>query len=154
DIVLEDIRIDRADLHVQRLGVLAQLAEILDFVPGNVNRHRRTGSRELVNQRRVFELLEGIARDASFLEDFKARSGIAVTPRRRLSFQFFDRRFSCFQIDPGVFLRFLNWVINVVAIVFFWGQGPWANGDDPAMPTLVSFFSAPWGQGPMPRFTL
>jgi hypothetical protein len=83
-VVLEQVRVDRADLQPARLDVLAQRAVVVDLVPREVQRDRAGGAGQALDLGGVVDPLEDIARAAGLGERPEARAGIAVAPRRGL----------------------------------------------------------------------
>ncbi len=83
-LVLEDVRVDRADLQPELAGVGGQRSVVLDPVPGNVQRDLGGDTGGCVHLGRVGELLERVARDAGLGEDLEAGSRVPVAPRGRL----------------------------------------------------------------------
>ena len=56
-VVLERVRVDRAEPHAEVLGVARELVEVVDPVPRDVQRDRRRQARVRVHLRGVGELL-------------------------------------------------------------------------------------------------
>ncbi len=83
-VVLEGVGVDRAEPHPEVVGVAAQLVEVVDAVPRDVQRHRRRPPGERVDLGGVGDLLVGVARHARRGEDLEARPGVAERPRRQL----------------------------------------------------------------------
>lgn len=83
-VVLERVRVDRAQRDALRRGEVAQSGVVVDPVPRNVQRHRRRESGELVDGRRVRDLLLDGARDSRSGEDLEAGAGVAEGPRGQL----------------------------------------------------------------------
>ena len=61
-VVLERVRVDRAEADAEVLGVAAQLVEVVDAVPRDVQRDRRRQPGEQVHLGGVGDLLERVAR--------------------------------------------------------------------------------------------
>jgi hypothetical protein len=83
-VVLEQVRVDAADLHAEVGGVLGELAEVVDLVPRDVQGDPRGDAGVLVHLRRVFELLVGVAGDAGLAEHLEPGAGVAERPRGQL----------------------------------------------------------------------
>jgi hypothetical protein len=85
--VLEQVRVDGADPEPARLDVRAQLAGVVDRVPGEVQRHGRSGPGQAVDLGGVVDALVHVARPAGLREHAEARAGVAVPPRGGLDRQ-------------------------------------------------------------------
>jgi hypothetical protein len=85
-LVLEGVRVDRAQLHAEVFGMAAEGAEVVDEVPRDVERDGRGQSRQTVHLGGIRDLLERIARGSRGREDAEARAGVAECPGRQ-----FDR---------------------------------------------------------------
>ena len=83
-VVLEQVRVDRADLQPARLDVLAQRAVVVDLVPREVQRDRAGGAGQALDLGGVVDPLEDVARAAGLGEGPEARAGVAVAPGRGL----------------------------------------------------------------------
>ena len=83
-VVLERVRVDRAEPDPEVLGVAPELVEVVDAIPGDVQRDRRGEPGVQVDLRRIGELLERVAGDPGLGEDLEAGSGVAERPRREL----------------------------------------------------------------------
>ena len=79
--------------------MLAQRAEVLDAVPGDVERDRRRHAGMAVHLGCILELLVRVARHAGLGEDGEAGAGVAVRPRRRLDLLCAKSRFDLLDID-------------------------------------------------------
>ena len=84
-VVLEDVRVHRADAHTPFRGVNNQALPVVHPVPGNVDGDRWADAGQAVNQRRVIHLLPHRAGGARPREHRKARTGVSVSPRWRLN---------------------------------------------------------------------
>ena len=83
-VVLEEVRVDGADVQAVALGAGAQLGVVSDRVPGEVERDAGCGAGQTVDLGGVLELLKDVARPARLGKDAEARARVAVAPRRRL----------------------------------------------------------------------
>ncbi len=83
-VLLEHVRVDRPDLDPPLPGVRREVAVVGDRVPRDVQRHRRRHPGEAVHDRRVVDLLVGVARHALLREHLEPGARVAVRPRRRL----------------------------------------------------------------------
>ena len=83
-VVLEHVRVDRAqgDPKVVRRG--GQRGVVVDLVPRDVQRDRRRDARVAVDLGGVGDLLVRIAGHARLREHLEARAGVAEGPRRQL----------------------------------------------------------------------
>ena len=84
DVVLEGVRVDRAESDPERRGVLAELGEVVDVVPRDVQRDARSETGQGVHLRGVGELLERVARHARLGEHLEPGARVAERPRRHL----------------------------------------------------------------------
>src|SRR3954468_6416220 len=100
--VLEQVRVDGADAQAELLGVAAQGRQVVDRVPGEVQRDGARGARQPVDLGGVLEALEDVARAAGLLEGGEARSGVAVAPRRRLDDERAERPLDGRDVVAGV----------------------------------------------------
>ena len=101
-IVLEDIRVDRADRDAVRLGVLAHrgVVVILGLVPGDMDRDRGGDAGHLVNDRGVIELLAGGGGRARPGKSLEARATVGIAPAGRLDPLLLERGLDGFYVDP------------------------------------------------------
>jgi hypothetical protein len=83
-VVLERVRVDRAEGHPLRRGEVAESCVVVHPVPGDVQRDRRGQPGELVHRRRIRDLLLDGARRARRREDLEARAGVAERPGGQL----------------------------------------------------------------------
>ena len=83
-LVLERVRVDRAELDPEVRRVPSQRAEVVDEVPWDVQRDLRREPREAVHLRGVGDLLERVAGHAGLREHAEAGAGVAERPRGQL----------------------------------------------------------------------
>jgi hypothetical protein len=79
-VLLEHVRVDRAERDAQFLGVFGERTEVVDAVPRDVQRDRRRHPGEPVHRGRVVDLLVGVAGHALLREHLEAGAGVAVRP--------------------------------------------------------------------------
>jgi len=79
-VVLEGVRVDRAERDTLFRGVPRQVRVVVDLVPGNVERNGGRDTREAVDLCRVVDLLVGRPRDAFLTENVEPGSGVAEGP--------------------------------------------------------------------------
>ncbi len=84
--LLEQVRIDGADPQAEIRRMLPQRTVVVDLVPGDVNGDGGRDPGQLMDLRRVLELLERVPRHAWLRKDFEAGAGVAVAPGGRLHF--------------------------------------------------------------------
>ena len=90
-VVAEQVRVDGADADAEPLGVAAQLGPVVDAVPRHVDRDARADAGQLVDERRVGELLPDVPRRTRPRVDVEARARVAVAPRGRLDLEAAER---------------------------------------------------------------
>ena len=83
-VVLEGVGVDGSEADAQVLGVAPELVEVVDEVPGDVQRDRRSDPGDSVHLRSVGDLLVGVAWHPSLGEDLEPRAGVAERPGRQL----------------------------------------------------------------------
>src|SRR3954470_5920814 len=83
-VVLEDVRVDRAQLDAVILRGRRERAEVVDLVPGDVQGDAGRDAGVLVDLRGVGDLLVRVARYARLGEDLESRAGVAEGPGRQL----------------------------------------------------------------------
>ena len=83
-VVLEDVRVDRAQADAEVGRVTRQVGVVVDAIPRDVERDARRDPGEAVDLCRVGDLLVRVARDALLGEDLEAGPGVAEGPRREL----------------------------------------------------------------------
>ena len=83
-VVLEGVRVDRAERDAEVFGVAAQVGVVVDLVPRDVQRDARRERRHAVDLRGIRDLLERVARRAGRREDLEAGAGVAERPRGEL----------------------------------------------------------------------
>src|SRR2546422_7817180 len=89
-VVLEQIRIDRSDPDALAGRKLVQPLPVIHPVPRNVERHARAYASQLVDHRRIGELLLDRSRGSGLCKYFESRPRVAVAPRRRLDLEAVD----------------------------------------------------------------
>jgi hypothetical protein len=79
-VVLEDIRVDRAEADALVRGVPRQVRVVVNLVPRDVERHARRNPGEAVDLGGVGDLLVRVPRHALLGEHLEARPGVAEGP--------------------------------------------------------------------------
>ena len=91
-LILEGVRVHRVEAEPERGAAFPQRLHVVGAIPGQVQRHRRRGARQAVDDGAVFELLEDVARLARAREAREARAARAHAPRGNGDFEAARRR--------------------------------------------------------------
>ena len=79
-VVLEDVAVDRTDAHAEAVGMFGEMGEVIDPVPGDVQRNAGRNAGEGVHLGGVGNLLVRISRDATLGEHLEAGARVAECP--------------------------------------------------------------------------
>src|SRR2546425_12724517 len=104
-------------------GKLPQVAGVVGFVPGDVQRYCRSRTNQFENGRAVFQLFINVARFARAWETSKASPASADSPRRNgnakalgLRYQIFDFNILPSQLFAEMFVLFFDPVVGLLVL--------------------------------------
>ena len=104
-LVLERVRIDASDPDPALSGECRQAGEIVDRIPGDMERDRLCDPGVAGDRGRVFDLLEGVARYPGLREDAESCSGIDEPPGGNLDRKVFHGPADAVELGSGASAR-------------------------------------------------